>query len=398
MPSYKQLARDNWKVQISLGYKDGKKQIIRKQGFKTKKAAESYANEILNQKNKGFTAPTSQNNVLFKDYIFKWFNEYKSITLSINTKNDYNYRINAHIIPLIGDYKLKDITTSIIQDFYNKLISEKGMKPVSAKKVFDIANGCLKYAKKSKLIFELPTDIEKQKLDKPTIVYWSQDEVDFYLNAIKDDYLFTPVFIDILTGLRIAELCGLRWKDVDLDNGFIEVNSQVIQDKMNKQVILTDILKTSTSHRIIYIPDILVNFLNDLKERNDYTENDFVVQSRTGGMCTPRNVSMNFTKSIRKYKKSIEEIKKATDEEPTDYMQLKQITFHGLRHTHATLLILNGDNIKVVSDRLGHRDINITLNTYTHVMDNMKINTANLLDNMFKSSTLFSTQNIINVK
>ena len=394
MPSYKQLSKGNWKVAISLGYKDGKKQILRKQGFETKKAAEKYANEILNQKNKGFNAPTTQNNILFKDFIIKWFNDYKSINLSINTKNDYNSRINAHIIPLIGDYKLSNITTSVIQDFYNNLIGEKGMKPVSAKKVFDIANSCLKYAKKLKLIYELPTDIEKQKLEKPNIVYWEQKEVDFYLNAIKDDYLFTPVFIDILTGLRIAELCGLRWKDVDLQNGFIEVNSQVIQDKMNKQVLLTNILKTSTSHRVIYIPGVLIDFLKDLKEENYSTENDFVIQSRMGCMCTPRNVSMNFTKSIRKYKKSIEEYKESNGNAPSDYMQLKQITFHGLRHTHATLLILNGDNIKVVSNRLGHRDISITLNTYTHVMDDMKINTANLLDDMFKSSTLFSTSKL----
>ena len=64
-------------------------------------------------------------------------------------------------------------------------------------------------------------------------------------------------------------------------------------------------------------------------------------------------------------------------------MQLPQITFHGLRHTHATLLIFNGENIKVVSERLGHKSITETLDTYTHVMDDMKNNTADLLDNIF---------------
>ena len=64
-------------------------------------------------------------------------------------------------------------------------------------------------------------------------------------------------------------------------------------------------------------------------------------------------------------------------------MQLPQITFHGLRHTHATLLIFNGENVKVVSERLGHKSITETLDTYTHVMDDMKNNTADLLDNIF---------------
>ena len=74
---------------------------------------------------------------------------------------------------------------------------------------------------------------------------------------------------------------------------------------------------------------------------------------------------MDFTKKVQKYK------------------ELPQITIHGLRHTHATLLILNGENIKIVSDRLGHKDVTTTLNTYTHVMKEMKDNTAELLNNLF---------------
>jgi len=65
------------------------------------------------------------------------------------------------------------------------------------------------------------------------------------------------------------------------------------------------------------------------------------------------------------------------------YMQLPQITFHGIRHTHATLLIFKGENIKVVSERLGHKSITETLDTYTHIMDDMKNNTADLLDDVF---------------
>ena len=66
------------------------------------------------------------------------------------------------------------------------------------------------------------------------------------------------------------------------------------------------------------------------------------------------------------------------------YPDISQISIHSLRHTHATLLIFNGENIKVISDRLGHKDISVTLNTYTHVMENMKRNTANLLDELFE--------------
>lgn len=381
MPSYKQLARGNWKVAVSLGYKeDGKKILIRKQGFKTKKEAEAWANEILNQKNKGYIAPVS-NNILFKDFLMKWFDEYKSKTLSVNTYNRYKSSMAIHILPFLGSYKLTDINNVILQDFYNKLVGE-GLKPVTVNKILEVVNGCLKYAKKLKLIYVLPTDIEKMKIDKPVIEYWNEKELSYFLGRIKNHYLYFPVLLDSLTGLRIGELCGLKWKDIDLDKGYICIQGQIIIDKAKKELIYTEILKTDTAYRKLSIPPILINALRNVKASRKASDNDFVVLNREGTVCNPRNLSMNFTKTVSKYKKSIKEIEEE-GMDPTDYMQLKQLTFHGLRHTHATILILNGDNIKSVSDRLGHKDISTTLNTYTHVMEEMKENTSALLQNIF---------------
>lgn len=377
MASYKMLSKGNWKVTISLGFDcNGKRQRVIRQGFKTKKEAELFVTETLNKRNRGYISP-SDSNMLFKDYIMKWFNEYKSFqTKSINTRNNYLSRIEVHIIPKLGAYKLNKLTTAIIQDFYNSLIAD-GLKPSSAKKIMETVSGCLKYAKKNKLIYELPTDIEKQKIEKPKIEYWSKEEADFFLNYIKDTYLYTPVFIDILTGLRIGELCGLRWCDVDLENGFITVNHQLLHDKKLKVLILAD-LKTSSSHRIITIPKILINYLKELKEQRNASKNDYVVLNRQDFKYTPRSLSMNFTQKVAKFALPIDEV-----ENKDNYMQLKQISFHGLRHTHATILIANGENIKVVSERLGHTDIRMTLNTYTHVLESMKNETANLLDKIF---------------
>lgn len=377
MASYKLLSKGNWKVTVSLGFDhEGKRQRVIKQGFKTKKDAELFVTETLNKRNRGYISP-SDSNMLFKDYIMKWFNEYKCFqTKSINTRNNYLSRIEVHIIPKLGSYKLNKLSTAVIQDFYNSLIAE-GMKPSSAKKIMETVTGCLKYAKKNKLIYELPTDIEKQKIEKPKIGYWTKEESDFFLNYIKDTYLYTPVFIDMLTGLRIGELCGLRWCDVDLENGFITVNHQLIHDKRLKVLLLAD-LKTSASHRKISIPKVLINYLNQLKEQRNANNNDYVVLDRKDFKYTPRSLSMNFTKKVAKFKLSIDEV-----EIKENYMQLKQISFHGLRHTHATILIANSENIKVVSERLGHTDIRMTLNTYTHVLESMKNETANLLDKIF---------------
>lgn len=213
-----------------------------------------------------------------------------------------------------------------------------------------------------KISLSIPTDIDKLKVEKPKIEYWTKEEIDFFLNEIKGTYLYTPILIAVLTGLRVGELCGLKWSDIDLENGYITVNNQVIHDKSTKQLLLTSILKTSTSYRQVSIPNILINHLESLKTTN----NDFVLKDRNGSMCNPRNISVEFTKKISQYE------------------NLRRITFHSLRHTHATLLIFNGENIKVVSERLGHKDISVTLNTYTHVMDDIKKDTAKLLDIIFE--------------
>lgn len=266
----------------------------------------------------------------------------------------------------------------MIQDFYNRIISN-GLKPSSAKKVMETLNGCFKYAKKNKLIYVVPTDIERMPVEKKKIQYWSKEEIDFFLNTIKDSRLYTPIFIDVLTGLRIGELCGLRWQDINLEEGYIEVNNQVIIDKTNKKLLFSSILKTSTSHRTITIPN-----LKQVKKDINPSKTDFVVTSADNTMCNPRNLSMSFTKQVSKYKKSLEDMKKLYPNKNLDgYRQLTQITFHALRHTHATLLIFNGENVKVVSERLGHKDITTTLNTYVHVMQDMKNNTAKLLDSIF---------------
>lgn len=234
------------------------------------------------------------------------------------------------------------------------------------------------------MIYEVPTDIEKLKINTPSIQYWSKKEVDYFLNQIKGSYLYTPILIDILTGLHIGELCGLKWQDIDLENGNINVRNQIIFDKSTKELIYTSLLKTDQSQRRISIPPLLITHLKALKDGEKALENDYIITNRSGLVCTPRNLSMDFTKRISKYEQSIEE-REECGGDISNYMQLKRISFHGLRHTHSTLLILNGENIKVVSDRLGHKDITTTLNNYTHVMDEMKQNTASLLENMFKS-------------
>jgi integrase len=120
------------------------------------------------------------------------------------------------------------------------------------------------------------------------------------------------------------------------------------------------------------------------KLKGNSLDTDFIIRSREGTMCNPRNLSINFRNAVSKYKLFLDDFRKVNAKVDTyNYIQLKQITFHALIPTHATLLIFNDENIKVVSERLGRKSITETLDTYTHIMDDMKNNTASLLNSMF---------------
>lgn len=377
MASYRQIAKGNWRVTISLGMDvNGNRKRVSKQGFKTKREAQAYADRIEQRKREGYIE-SEGSNMLFGDYITKWYTEYKQFNIGINTRIGYESRIERNIKPLLGKYKLKDLNNQIIQDFYNTLISKKKHKPATAKKNLDAVISCLKYAKKNKLIYEVPTDIEKQKIEKPDIKVWEKKHINFFLKTLEGTYLHVPIYIDVLTGLRISELCGLRWCDVDFNMGLISITSQLIYDTETKSLFLGK-LKTQSSNRIISIPQVLNDYLKNLKKIRKARMYDYIVLDREGKPYNPKSLSTNFTNKVAEFLEPQDE-----DNPKENYMQLPKISFHGLRHTHATMLIANGENVKVVSERLGHSDISMTLSTYTHVGNAMNKNTANLLEKMF---------------
>ncbi len=364
-----QVSSNNWKASESLGYVNGKQVKIRKQGFKTKKEAKEWLMTEIEKYRNGFTP--SNGNILFKDYITSWFNDFKSISLAYNTRANYISRINTYIIPYFGQYKLNEINNQLVQNFYNNLIKQ-GLKPSSVKKIIEILSGVFKYAYKNKLIYNIPLDISRQPLDKPKLEVWTKQEVDYFLDKIKDSYLYLPVFMEVLIGTRPAELCAIKWSDIDFINNKVSINKQVIVNRENSILYLTDTLKTTTSHRVITIPPILTYYLKEVKSEREADDNDFIIKelSSENKMCNPNNLNANFTSKINSLNKS-------------NTGKLSYISFNGLRHTHATLLVQNGENIKTISKRLGHKDINTTLKYYTHVTAEMENNTATLLNNIF---------------
>ena len=159
MASFRKLNNGKWEVTIDLGRNPstGKRMRKFKSGFKTKKEAIAYANSFSVDIANGLNV--IDNKVLLKDFINSWYDDYKSKTLSINTKTSYRSRIDNYIIPQLGEIELGKLNTATVQQFYNDLIKQD-LKPNSCKKIIEVLRGCYKYAKKLNLVNYLPTDIE----------------------------------------------------------------------------------------------------------------------------------------------------------------------------------------------------------------------------------------------
>ncbi len=203
---------------------------------------------------------------------------------------------------------------------------------------------------------------------------WSLDQVNYFIAESKNIKRLTRIYVAcvmaLLTGMRQGEIMGLRWRDIDFDRNVIYIKQTLTQAAEIKVGA-----KNASSVRSIHIPEKLVSELKIhrkmiLEERlyhgQDYEDNDLVICTRTGKPMIPRNLRKEFYNL-------------------TEKLELPKIRFHDLRHTHATMLIQQNVNVKLIADRLGHSDIETTLNTYSHVLPDMQKSVSEKLDKIMNT-------------
>ena len=291
--------------------------------------------------------------------------------------NVYKY----HVKDTIGYIQLCNLTSKDIQT----LINEKAetMSYSSVKKIYEIINDCLKYAVNEEMLRRNPiisvslparANMAVQKKD---ISIYSQDEVDklvdnIYNNtftATKSLYRYSPAFILALnTGLRVGELCALKWENVDMFNKFLRVNSSLSYVKthnengVKRKSVFTD-PKTNTSNRLIPLNQKSILALEELQRRNkaQHIKSKYVVSDLKGGFVPQRNIS-----------RTLQNI--------CDYAGIEYKGIHAMRHTFATNLITKGVDVRTVSDLLGHHNIQTTLAIYAHSIQENKVKAISSLD------------------
>jgi integrase len=347
---------------------DGRRRQVSKGGFRTRKEAEKGFAEFRDQVRRGeYVAPSKLTVGFFLEE--EWLPAIKA-SIRPGTHDHYSRMVGGYVVPRIGARRLSELTPSQLNSFYAGLLVDgrqqksaskpAGLSPKTVRHVHTLLHKAFNDAVRWGSLQRNPADrAEPPRPRTPEMKVWDVTRLRIFLNQVADDRLGPIWLLIATTGMRRGEVVGLRWSDVDLDAGRISiVQTHVL---VNRQVMVSE-PKTLKGRRSIAVDASTVTALRQfrrlqLEERLRYgelwTDTGLVVTHEDGTAINPRLFSSWFAQHARA-------------------AGLPPIRLHDLRHSYATAALAAGIPAKVVSERLGHANIAITLDTYSHVLPNMQ--------------------------
>jgi integrase len=363
-----------WLLRVFLGRESsaGKRKYSNETFHGTKKKAQARLNEMLTELNAGtFIKPSK---TTLGEFLSQWL-EIRKPSLSERTHTDYTYLLEKYVRPTLGASLLMDVTGGDVQALYARMTSELGLGPRMVRYVHTVLSAALKKGVLLKQIRFNPAEhAELPKETRKEVQTFSLDQANKFRKAATVDRLGVVMVFALTTAMRPEEYFGLKWEDVDLKAGEVRVRRALIWRTRGGGWHLSE-TKTPKSRRTIPIPPSMLFQLRRhkrlqaerrMKLGGAYLNHDLVFATAEGG---PLNIQ-NFTR--RHFKTTL---KRA--ELPKDF------TLYSLRHTCATQLLAAGENPKVVSERLGHASVKITLDLYCHVLPHMQQAASDRIEKMF---------------
>jgi len=316
-----------------------------------------------------------------KEYLGQWLEDYAAINVRPRTYERYREIVNYHLIPALGSVPLSGLQSHQVQSYYSKaLISGRidGKGGLSARTVnhhHRILFAALRYAvKHDMLIRNVCESVDPPRPEDKQMTVTDAQGVNRLLEAVRDTIYYPIFYTAVYTGLRRSELLALRWQNVDLDFATLSV-TETVHCLKNKEFVFNP-PKSKRGKRSIALSPSLAIMLREHKVQQavilerlgiHLQESDFVFSNPDGTPIRPDNITWTFRRIARS-------------------VGLPKMRFHDLRHTHATLMLQQGINPKVISERLGHSSIAITLDIYSHVMPGMQESAAKRFDESIQAA------------
>lgn len=372
--SIEKRGKNSYRLTVAEGFDlNGKPMIHRKTVHGTKKDAEVELAKFVTEVQNGLVVDGKS--LRFSEFTEIWKIDYGSKELAPTTYKRYCRMLETRLLPYFGHFYINKIRPTDIMKFYDLLEKDtqlvrksgnngaKTKKPLSGKTILEhhrLLRAMLHKAVYWQLIVANPAErVQAPKARKPKRRSYDDEQTKILLEnlerlSIEETKYKVAIILTVFTGVRLGELMGLEWQDVDFKNGIISINrsSQYLSD----MGVFTKTPKTESSIREIAIPEFIISLLEEYKlwyedQKSIYgelwTNSDRLFVQADGKPMHPSSISKWFVKYV-------------------STIGLPVINFHGLRHTNASLLVAQNVDIAVVSARLGHAQISTTLDFYVH--------------------------------
>lgn len=344
----------------------------------TKKEAESLRIQLLYQQEQGMLPMSGKTSV--ETFLDRWLEDYARPNTSPKTFRQYSDLIRTHIKPALGKIQLSRLGPQHLQSFYREALqhgrmdNKGGLAPKTVLHLHRLLHLALGYSIRWGLLAKNPAEAASPpRVEHYVPPILTRDQVRGLLEQAALTRHGAIIHTAIMTGLRRGELLGLRWQDLDLEGGTAYIRQSL--QWLSREGFSFRQPKTSGSRRSVALAPSSIRVLKEhrarqLEERlllgSAYKDNDLVFCNVVGTPINPGNLRRDWVKIARS-------------------ASLTGLRFHDLRHVHASLLLIEGVHPKIVSERLGHSDVRITLNTYSHVLPGLQEQAAARLDRFLAS-------------
>jgi integrase len=364
-------------VELERDPMTGKRRQKWHSGFRTKRDAERALSEIVASVHAGaYVEPTKQT---LSDFTREWLAAIKP-TIRPSTHYSYSRNLQLHVLPQLGSVQLRRVDAGMLNGLYASLLADGrkdyaggGLSPRSVRYIHTIVHRALKDAVRWGRLARNPAEAADppKAAGRPESITWTADQLRGFLEATRGSRYSAAYLLLATTGLRRGEALGLRWSDLDLDAGRASIRQTVI---VIRHTVMIGTPKTAKGRRIVTLDKGTVTALREHRGRQaaerllmgaGWTDNDLVFCHPDGTVLHPERFSRGFLETVAR-------------------IGLPRIRLHDLRHGWATLALQAGIHPKVVQERLGHANIAITLDTYSHVVAGLHENAAEDVAALFR--------------